>query len=529
MARLDFTISVRSLREALKSLPTKIDDIYDEAMKRIGDQDEDYEKLAKSALSWISNALRPLHIDELRHALAVSPGDPSLDKEALVDQTRIISASAGLITLDARSSTIRLAHFSVEEYFRSRKQENFPDVDSQIAKTCLTYLSFDTFENGRCSSAVEYEARLEVNCLLAYAALYWVDHVYRAEEHTVEDLALGFLRNSHRVACSDQVMLMSGDLGTERFEFRDGLLVPRQVSGVHLAARFGLVSIIERLIEDGAGVDSKDSEGRTPLSYAAKDGRETIVKLLVDRGDVVADSKDKFGRTPLLNAAQEGYERVVKLLMDVKDMEVDSKDDIGRTPLSHAAQGGHEGVVKLLVDRDNVAPYSKDKWGRTPLSHAAQGGHEGVVKLLVDVENVKDVKVNSEDVFGHTPLSFAAMGGYEGVVKLLVDVEGVEVDSEDKNGQTPLSHAAQWGHERVVKLLVDVEGVEVDSEDKNGQTPLSHAAQWGHERVVKLLVDVEGVEVDSKDEMGRTPLSFAIAGGHKTVVKLLKEALKLSR
>jgi ankyrin repeat protein len=70
------------------------------------------------------------------------------------------------------------------------------------------------------------------------------------------------------------------------------------------------------------------------------------------RDDVEADSKDNDGRTPLSHAAESGHEAVVKLLMGRDDVEADSKDNDGRTPLSHAAESGHEAVVKLLTERD---------------------------------------------------------------------------------------------------------------------------------------------------------------------------------
>ena len=53
---------------------------------------------------------------------------------------------------------------------------------------------------------------------------------------------------------------------------------------------------------------------RTPLSWAAKNGCNTAVKLLLDIGKVETDSKDTHGRTPLSWAAGNGHEAVVKLL-----------------------------------------------------------------------------------------------------------------------------------------------------------------------------------------------------------------------
>lgn len=66
-------------------------------------------------------------------------------------------------------------------------------------------------------------------------------------------------------------------------------------------------------------VDSKDSDGRTPLSYAVWYGHEAVVKLLFDTGKVDVDSKNSDGRTPLFHAVGNKREAVVKLLCDAKE------------------------------------------------------------------------------------------------------------------------------------------------------------------------------------------------------------------
>jgi len=119
---------------------------------------------------------------------------------------------------------------------------------------------------------------------------------------------------------------------------------------------------VKLLLWRGADAYSKDSDGRTPLSYAVDRGHEEVVKLLLDTGMVDADSMDDFGRTALSFAAENGEKRVVELLLGV-GVDVDSKDADGRTPLWYAAENGHEEVVELLLDTGMMDADSTDDFG----------------------------------------------------------------------------------------------------------------------------------------------------------------------
>ena len=61
-------------------------------------------------------------------------------------------------------------------------------------------------------------------------------------------------------------------------------------------------------------------------------------------------------------AAEEGHEAVVKMLVVRDDVKVNTKDWRGYSPLSYTARNGREVVVKMLVARDDVEVNTKDRW-----------------------------------------------------------------------------------------------------------------------------------------------------------------------
>ena len=86
---------------------------------------------------------------------------------------------------------------------------------------------------------------------------------------------------------------------------------------------------------------------RAPLSLAAENGYEWIVKILLERGGVNPDRADTYRRLTALLWAENGDEGVVKMLLERDDINPDQVDTFyGRTPISWAAMKGHEGVVK---------------------------------------------------------------------------------------------------------------------------------------------------------------------------------------
>jgi len=466
-------------RKSLTALPSELNDAYARMVDRIQNLSR-LSDLGMRALMWLHLAIRPLRLNEIQHALAVELGDIELDEEATPAQKRLLDSCLGLVLVDEETSTVRLVHYTLEEYFQMHSSTIFPRGDSTAANICLTYLNFGEL-SVECKAYIDMRKQIEKFPFLEYASSTWGHYTALAQQRgdvgveVPAALALNvLLSKSNRlphIALQVLYFHINGVNAVISLHRQDSYYheLSPPFLGVHAAAYFGLETPMSVLGND-QGWDIRDNLGRTPLSFAALAGHEAIVRLLVGRPDVDVDSKDRYDRTPLSWAAVEGHEAVVRLLVDREGVDAESEDYMGRTPLSWAAEGGHEAVVRLLVDRDDVNADSKGGCDETPLSWAAFEGHEDVVRLLVERE---DVDADSKDKNHRTPLSWAAARGHRGVVQLLVEREDVDADSKDKNHRTPLSWAAVEGYEDIVQLLVEREDVDADSKDQDGRTPLS--------------------------------------------------------
>src|SRR5690349_1663455 len=94
------------------------------------------------------------------------------------------------------------------------------------------------------------------------------------------------------------------------------------------AIRNNDVSLMKRLLGNGADVNNKGKNNTTPLMYAAAFGTIDSMRLLIEGGADV-NARNTFGATALMWGAADSLK--VKLLMD-KGADVNAKSNQGRTP-----------------------------------------------------------------------------------------------------------------------------------------------------------------------------------------------------
>jgi len=401
--------TVARRKKALKAIKDGVGlgDAYDATLERIKAQDEEKATLAISALTWVCHSERPLLVDELCHALGVEIGEKDFDPENVPSMGALLEYCQGLITVDAEASTVRLIHYTVQEYLCSQPSL-FSKPHSVLAETCLTYLNSQQVGSLTSHSLKDAHSLIDDESMLflMYSAGSWGTHANKDLSDSVKALALEPL-NRYEGHIS-AVALLGQTLGPS---FRGLGARSSLFSGLHCASFFGIVELVTVLINAGDyNVNQQDCIGSTPLGWAAFNGHEGVVEVLLGQKNIDLNRPDKSGNGPLGCAASNGHEGVVKILLGEHEIDPNYQDKNGLTPLGWAAAKGYEGVAKLLLERENMDPNRPDKNDQTPLGIAAFEGHEGVVKLLLERE---DVDPNCQDVNDQTPLGIAAFEGHE--------------------------------------------------------------------------------------------------------------------
>lgn len=378
---------------------------------------------------------------------------------------------------------------------------------------------------------LKYGARTTIqdacgNTPLMYAALGGHMGVVQKLLHVVGDKGLAERGEEGRTALHHAVI--GGHDELVAFLMSKGAHVSsKDVAGVTplmYASSRGHLDVVLRLVEvvGDEGLADTDLDGWTALHYAAHEGQQEVVDILL-RSGAQASSQDHTGVTPLMQASWQGYLGVVQRLQQVVGTKgLQDRDVDGWTALQYAAEGGHEEVVTFLLSMGARATI-KDSSGKSPLMHASWRGHLAVVRKLLEVVGAEGLAETDRGMC--TALHYAVDRRHESVVALLLS-HGSPANSKDAKGTTPLMHASVKGHLGVVRTLLQfVKAQGVEEADAGGRTALLHAVIEGHENVVTFLLK-SGAQANSKDQAGLTPLLHALSRGHLGVVRKLLQFVR---
>ncbi|XP_022800162.1 ankyrin repeat domain-containing protein 50-like [Stylophora pistillata] len=285
----------------------------------------------------------------------------------------------------------------------------------------------------------------------------------------------------------------------------------RRWNMLHCAAQGGDTDVIDLIFTHFPDIESKTTEGYSPLMVAAFNGKLHAVKWFLEKGANVTSVDNR--RWNMLHFAAYGGDTDVIDLMHTHLPDIESKTGHGSTPLMVAALNSKLEAVKWFLEKGaDVTCVDNRRWN--VLHFATQGGDTDVIDLI----HTHLPEIESKTAKGYTPLMVAALNGKLHAVKWFLE-KGANVTCVDSRRWNALHFAAQPGDTDVIDLIF-THLPDIESKTAEGYTPLMVAAFKGKLHAVKWFLE-KGAKVTCVDRRRWNALHFAAEGGDTDVIDLI--------
>ncbi|MBC2605206.1 TonB family protein [Pelagicoccus albus] len=287
---------------------------------------------------------------------------------------------------------------------------------------------------------------------------------------------------------------------------QDGELVRRKT-----VYRWDRYLLGEETNDRSANLKEKNNEGRGSLHFAAANGNVDLARQILEENKKFVKSSDRYQGSALFFAAANGREEVVELLLSYEAPIADGNQG-RRSILSEASRNGHLPVVKLMAPGKPKG--SEMKWHYSwAASDALNENYDDVAMYLI--ENGANFTVKETEYDQYVLAKFAA--GYPELGFKLIDKFKLE-PNVSRNGYNLLHSVASYAD---VSLLERVHSMGVDLKEKSraGMFPVDHAIGLGNVESICWFLDnggryeIEGKHVD--------PFKYAISNDQISSVECL--------
>lgn len=259
-------VSLKVIRSDVQKCPQQLNLLYENLLDEIAA--EDIPEVG-TLFQWICFAARPLTADELRTAFTIgltgvktSVGEYlneenanyTLNQQKL--RKRIIYLSRGLVDFSSTAlingeTLVRFCHDSFRDFMLTKGLETVScrmanvrnlaeTAHTELANACQRFLSCNEVTSAMADGDLDY---LRQHSFFKYAQDYWVLHAAEADNG---DMGCALDRMSHTTLAA----WIRVNLGTEK---STSSFITEGSQPVHVAARYGLVSLVKKLISDYRG------------------------------------------------------------------------------------------------------------------------------------------------------------------------------------------------------------------------------------------------------------------------------------
>lgn len=224
-------------------------------------------------------------------------------------------------------------------------------------------------------------------------------------------------------------------------------------------------SLEQELSASTSTIDLADSEGRTPLSWAAERGNALAVKTLL-----------RYGAN------------------------LSSKSIAGMTPLHYAAKAPDSACLNILLD-NGASVSAKNKWIQSPLNIASFFQDESsFVAPLLD----HGADINEKDYYNSTALTCATFMNNINTARYLIS-RGADINSQDRLGIPVLNESIENNSHECISLMLD-SGADLSIADQAGETALHIIARCADLQTLRIFqgADLEDMDPDARTTTGLT-------------------------
>ncbi|XP_052599245.1 ankyrin repeat domain-containing protein 55 isoform X1 [Peromyscus californicus insignis] len=218
-----------------------------------------------------------------------------------------------------------------------------------------------------------------------------------------------------------------------------------------LATYLGWLEGCVSLLRNGAKHNIPDKNGRLPLHAAtAEPDVRLLIVLLQQSSPGEINHQDTEGMTPLHWAAFHNRPQHTQMLLK-KGADPTLLDKDFKTALHWAAQSGNRVLCSIILSHHQGPSIINcdDESGKTCVHIAAASGFGDII---TDLAKVPECNLQALDMDDRTPLHWAAAAGKAECVQSLLDL-GMDSNLRDINESTPLAYALYCGHTACVRLL----------------------------------------------------------------------------
>ncbi|KAF4549922.1 Phosphorylase-like protein 2 [Elsinoe fawcettii] len=427
-------------------LPTSVNKAYEEILSRVKEQDW---VLAKTVLSIVTAAFRPLSSREMAHALGLATlPDASRAAQAVIDVAilpeRIRDCCKYFVFLDARSD-VHLIHQSAKEFllgegtFANSSPDwfklNAGEIQNQMAISCLRYLLMEDV-------LLEFDRPKPILDFLDYALDYWSWHVNSSslhrDDHLLDHIVRFYCVQRYNDIRSEQIWTL---------KVADGLDWAREDID-----QDNIDKLASQVAESVGEANNMAHESDTPfwgglnaLEHAAFNGHtDAVIRLIADHL-----SEGIYSEQSLACVMIWATERADRTLLEVlfeSGMNINCTFVPGHKVMRYALD---HYIAKITLPT-NATSEDKERAGTTPLLNVIlHQNRSDMLEFLIE----HGADINFEAPITGTPLTLAITTGQNDLVLRLLEL-GANVNQPGGIYDSPLSAAILTKNYQVMSYLM---------------------------------------------------------------------------